>query len=278
MEKENAEISKTKKYFWLKLKDNFFEEKYIKLLRKQENGDKMVIIYMKMQLKSLKNEGYIYYEELESTPLEELALDIDEDVDIVKITVDKLIEKKIVEKLKDETLYLVKMKEVIGKEDKSAERVRKHRSSKKEKMLQSNAEPLQCNTEIEKDIEINIDKNIEIEREVNTDISADADAYNKKFIKPSLKEIEDFCFENQINIDCDYFLNYYQSNGWKVGRNPMKDWRATIHNWNKNSFNSPHGIATVQTNKTSKYGQHLNQLFQEAREFDEMKEQRKDDN
>ena len=53
----------------------------------------------------------------------------------------------------------------------------------------------------------------------------------KRFIPPSRDEIEIFCLENGLSIDVDRFVNYYSSNGWMVGRNKMKDWKATVRNW-----------------------------------------------
>ena len=59
-----------KKYFWLKLKDNFFKQKSIKKLRKMAGGDTFTIIYLKMQLLSLTNEGKLYYEGVEDNFVE----------------------------------------------------------------------------------------------------------------------------------------------------------------------------------------------------------------
>lgn len=53
----------------------------------------------------------------------------------------------------------------------------------------------------------------------------------QRFIPPTKDEIEIFCLENGLSIDVDRFVNYYSSNGWMVGRNHMKDWRATVRNW-----------------------------------------------
>lgn len=53
----------------------------------------------------------------------------------------------------------------------------------------------------------------------------------KRFIKPSVQEIKAYCFERGNGIDAERFWNYYESNGWKVGRNAMKDWRACIRTW-----------------------------------------------
>jgi hypothetical protein len=51
------------------------------------------------------------------------------------------------------------------------------------------------------------------------------------FTPPTIQEIRTFCQENGLFIDVDRFIDYYQSNGWKVGRNKMKDWKATVRNW-----------------------------------------------
>lgn len=67
-----------KKYYWLRLKDDWFNSKVIKKLRKIAGGDTYTIIYLKMQLLSLKNEGKLYYEGVEDSFEEELALDLDE--------------------------------------------------------------------------------------------------------------------------------------------------------------------------------------------------------
>lgn len=56
---------------------------------------------------------------------------------------------------------------------------------------------------------------------------------NKVFVKPTLKEIADYCEKEHIPVDPSYFYDYYESNGWIVGKSPMKDWKATIRNWGR---------------------------------------------
>ena len=53
-----------------------------------------------------------------------------------------------------------------------------------------------------------------------------------RFIKPSIPEIREYCTAINSGLDPAKFFNYYESNGWKVGRNPMKDWKAAIRTWN----------------------------------------------
>jgi DNA-binding transcriptional regulator YhcF (GntR family) len=58
----------------------------------------------------------------------------------------------------------------------------------------------------------------------------------KGFSKPSISDLTDFCLENKLSVEAAAFFDYYESNGWKVGRNPMKDWKATIRNWNRKNI------------------------------------------
>jgi hypothetical protein len=60
----------------------------------------------------------------------------------------------------------------------------------------------------------------------------------KRFIKPNIQEIKDYCFERKNNVDVNKFFNYYEANGWKVGKNAMKDWKACVRTWEGNNFNS----------------------------------------
>ncbi len=53
----------------------------------------------------------------------------------------------------------------------------------------------------------------------------------KKFIKPTLEEVKAYCSEKGYKINIQQFMSYYDANGWKVGRNPMKSWQAAVQSW-----------------------------------------------
>lgn len=55
----------------------------------------------------------------------------------------------------------------------------------------------------------------------------------KVFVKPSVEEIQRYCRERENRVDPEQFLDYYEANGWKVGRNAMKDWKAAVRNWER---------------------------------------------
>lgn len=56
---------------------------------------------------------------------------------------------------------------------------------------------------------------------------------NTKFVKPTLEEVKAYILEKGYNVDPDRWINYYESNGWKVGKNSMKNWKAAVATWNK---------------------------------------------
>lgn len=146
-----------KRYYWLKLPKDFFEDKAIKRLRQIAGGDTYTIIYLKMLLKSMEDDGKLFYEGIEDTICEEIALDINENADDVQVTISYL-EKKGLLIVTDSEVELTRLTEMVGSESAVTERVRKHREA--QKLLQCNASVLQgntietkCNTEKEKEIE-----------------------------------------------------------------------------------------------------------------------------
>ena len=119
-----------KKYFWLKLKEDFFRDKRIKKLRRIAGGDTYTIIYLKLQLLSLKNNGALIYEGVEPTLEEELALEIDEDENNVKVALAFMFTNGLIEETDPNHYIMTETIKCIGSESSSAERVRKHRELK----------------------------------------------------------------------------------------------------------------------------------------------------
>lgn len=56
----------------------------------------------------------------------------------------------------------------------------------------------------------------------------------KKEKRPTLDEVISYCQERNNGVDANKWFDYYTANGWKVGRNPMKDWKATVRTWERN--------------------------------------------
>lgn len=61
----------------------------------------------------------------------------------------------------------------------------------------------------------------------------------ESFKKPTLEEVQAYCQERKNNVDAEKWLDYYTANGWKVGKNSMKDWRAAVRTWEKGTVSAP---------------------------------------
>jgi hypothetical protein len=70
----------------------------------------------------------------------------------------------------------------------------------------------------------------------------------KNFVKPTIDELIDYCNKNVLNVDPENFIDYYNSNGWKVGKNAMKDWQATARTWHRNNKNNNNQVNYQKTN------------------------------
>lgn len=144
-----------KKYYWIRLKTDFFKSLAMKKLRRIAGGDTYTIIYLKLQLLSADSEGVLYYEGIENTFAEEIASLLDEDEDNVKVTLQFLESVGLLECKAEDEYLLTEVPFLIGSESDSAERVRRCREKKKAlieaqeetKALQCNEAVTACNTE-----------------------------------------------------------------------------------------------------------------------------------
>lgn len=150
-----------KRYFWLKLKDDFFRDKRIKKLRKIAGGDTYTVIYLKMMLRSLETDGVIEYEGVEGSFADELSLDLDEDADNVQVTLTFLLQAGLLVDIGENRFLLPSVKENTGGESASAQRVRQFRERQR---------LLQCNITVS-DVKrnVNVEKEIDIEKEKETE-------------------------------------------------------------------------------------------------------------
>ena len=152
-----------KRYYWLKLSEDFFRQKEIKKLRRIAGGDTYTVIYLKMLLRSMEDGGKLYYEGYESDFASELALDIDEDVENVKMTVAFLIANGILHENTASEFEITTAREMVGSEGGSARRMRKMRAvraianGEKQLLSQCDSDVTARDTDIDKEIEIDTD-------------------------------------------------------------------------------------------------------------------------
>ena len=82
---------------------------------------------------------------------------------------------------------------------------------------------------------VSIDK-VSIERGKG---SAEGKTKRDRFVPPTLEEVKKYCSERNNNVNAERFIDYYTANGWQVGKNKMKDWKATVRSWEKNEYSTP---------------------------------------
>lgn len=258
-------MAEKRRFYWLKLPKEFFQSLRIKKLRRLAGGDTYTIIYLKMLLKSIETKGIFEFKGLEDRFSDEIALDIDEDPENVAVTISYLLKTGLLtETISDDgfTAYeLAYSQKMVGSESSSAKRVRDYRAKQ---------EALHCNTSVtqekrfsnvEKEIEKEIDiKEISSNEDIKKNASDDADILpeeqnvkesfddineyvderpvekpkpkRKVFKPPTVEEVKAYAAEKGFTrLNAESFVAYYESKGWMIGRNKMKNWKAAASGW-----------------------------------------------
>ncbi len=177
--------SKNKRYYYFKMSDNFFSDKRIKRLRKMAGGDTFTIIYQKMIILSLKDEGKLYYDGVDESLASELALVLDEDVDNVSMTLGYLQRQGMLECSSgyNDEFSLLEVPNLIGSETDSARRMREMRSRQKKRkasLCDSDVTPMLEDVR-QSDAILDIDIDIDIEREIESDNTPAKSKTKKKY-------------------------------------------------------------------------------------------------
>ena len=79
----------------------------------------------------------------------------------------------------------------------------------------------------------NADSDIDIDSDIEKDIKV-----NKGFVKPSIEEIKTYMIEIGMTDVSEKWFDYYESNGWLVGKNKMKNWKAAVRTWKNNNLSN----------------------------------------
>lgn len=184
-----------KRYYWLKLKNDFFGDKRMKKLRRIAGGDTFTIIYLKMMLASLATEGVLEYEGIEPSFAKELALELDEDPDNVEVTLTFLRQTGLMIDLGEGRFELPEAKDAVGSETASTQRVRAFRARQK---------ALQCNTD-----ETEVKHLCNVEKEIEKEIEKEKEKDKKEKHTPSLSEtVNDSELPDAVKTKLNEWLDY----------------------------------------------------------------------
>ena len=75
----------------------------------------------------------------------------------------------------------------------------------------------------------------------------------KRFTPPTLEEVTAYCIERGNNVDAQHFIDYYTSNGWLVGKNKMKDWKAAVRTWERNGYSNKKQAANTKAQELDNF-------------------------
>lgn len=224
------------KYYWLKLKRDFFKRHDIHILSKMPHGNDIILFYLKLLLESTDHEGELRFSEDVPYSVEMLAAITDTDTEIAEQAVEMLSKLKLYGVRADGTVVLTKFNDMVGSETQWAEKKRTYRGHKEDKARTSGGQPEDSErTMSDKSIEYR-DKSLEI-RDKSIDFFSNEK--NADFTPPTIEEVCEYCDSRHNGINPQNFYDYYSAKGWCIGSGgQMKDWRAAVRAWenNQNKF------------------------------------------
>ena len=217
---------------WIKIATGIFDDEKIILIESMPEADAIIVIWFKLLTLAGKqnNDGIFilndkipYTDEMLATifrrPLQtvRLALTVFEQFGMIEIINDTI------------TIPKWEIHQNIDGLDKIREqnrqRVARHRE--KQKQLPCNVTVTLCN---------DADKNREDKNRKDKSIK-----HIRNLIPPTKEMVQEYIADNNYTVDADAFMDYYESKGWLVGKSKMKDWQATVRNWNRNEHSKPSG-------------------------------------
>ena len=210
--------------YWLKLKRDFFKRHDVRILEAQDNGKDYVLFYLKLLLESLDHQGELRFNDMIPYDEKMLATITNTNVDIVRAAMQVLGSMGLLEVLDDKTIYLTEVQKMVGAQTKGAAKKKKQRinAEVRARLLGeggTNVHPVStlCPPDIRYQIE---DKDKDIKSVTAT-----------RFTPPSEDEVNAYCKEKGYTVNADRFIAFYESKGWMVGKNKMKDWKAAVRGW-----------------------------------------------
>ena len=220
-------MPENKRFYWLKLQEDFFEDETIRYIEEQENGIKYSNFYLKLCLKSLRTNGKLIRlvgEMLIPYDVKSLASLTGVDVDTVRCAMALFEKIGCVKVLDSGELFISQLSELVGSETDKAKMMRRLRASEKVTLLP------ECYPE----------KEIEKEQDKDTKSKSEIENIGRKrptraFVPPTVEEVQAYCCEISASIDPSAFVDYYAAQGWVYGKagKQMKDWKAAVRNWNR---------------------------------------------
>lgn len=240
---------------WIKLATDIFDNKKIKQIETLPEGDSIIVIWFKLLALagSVNDSGFVYFTKDIPYTEQMLAAYFNRPLTTIQMAI-SIFEKYGMIEIVDNVIFVSnweKYQNIDAMErirEQTRLRVAKHRELKKlECNVTGNVTVTQSNaTDIDKDIDI--DKRKDIPKGISK---------RKCFAPPTVDEVRAYCQERGNNIEPQRFVDFYESKGWMVGKNKMKDWKAAVRNWENRDKPAP------QESKPREWGK---QIYDKAEE------------
>ena len=231
-------MSDNKKYYYMRLKENFFDDDNMLILESMPDGYLYCNILLKLYLRSLKDNGRLMLNGRIPYNPQMLATVTRHQIGTVERALNIFKELGLVEVLDNGAIYMMDIQNYIGKSSSEADRQREYQNRLKSEKELGNALPEESCKESCKKSNRKSTPELELEKEIELDKEIEKEREDKKassrFIPPTLEEVSAFIAENNYRVNAEKFIDYYNANGWMVGKTKMKDWKAVLRNWNRN--------------------------------------------
>lgn len=251
------------------MEQSFFEQKEIKYLRRLPGGDTYTIIYLKLILKSLENDGKIYYENIGDDYSQEWALEIEEDEKAVSFLVAFLINKGLMIDCGFDEFEITKTKSLVGSETASAERKRRQRERERELLQFKDV------TDSQKSVTLSQVGHIESEIESESEIEIESDDVGKN----SLQSLSDFFSNNFHPIsqrELEQLREFVNDSSYEMVRlaleiavdnnaRTIKYVRSIIVNWENNNIKTPENYHAFEAERKRKFASNNQKNFQQQK-------------
>lgn len=228
---------------WIKIVTNIFDDEKIRYIESLPSGDQMVVIWFRILCLSGKSNssGFLMMTDRLAYTEEMLASIFNRDLKEIQLSLSVFESLEMIEVI-DDKIYLRNWEkhQSTDKLEKIREQTRKRVQDHRDRLkLESNAtQPLHvthCNdTELELDLEKDLKNNTK-------DMGK-----NIRFVPPTLDEVREYIEKQGYSVDAEKFIDFYQSKGWMVGKNKMKDWKASVRTWSKEKGSSKGRVGRVE--------------------------------
>ena len=216
---------------WIKLATDIFDNRKIKQIENLPDGDTIIVIWVKLLCLAgeINDSGMVYFTREIPYTDQMLSQQFNRPIATVQIALQTFVRFGMIE-LIDDILHISnweKYQNIDGMEKiREQNRIRKQRERERKRMLTA---PEEKNTN-----ELQPDMSRDMSREVTQqNKNKNKNIYRGTFSPPTADEVRTYCIERKNCVDPEAFIDYYTSNGWMVGKNHMKDWKAAVRTWER---------------------------------------------